>query len=103
MQKFWNWAKHTKMKSTDELGAIANEAMRTKAKNLRALCQIGNLAFSLISLGVFIPLYTRTQTNKKKQMNEQIAVTQGSNSTGSTAFSQNLIKTSSTTFKSFFG
>lgn len=103
LQKFWNWAKHTKMKSTDELGAITNEAMRTKAKNLRALCQIGNLAFSLISLGVFIPLYTRTQTNKKKQMNEQIAATQGSNSTGSTAFSQNLVKTSSTTFKSFFG
>ena len=49
------------MKSTDELGSIANEALRTKAKNLRALCQFGNLAFSLISLGVFIPIYTRTQ------------------------------------------
>lgn len=105
LQKFWNWAKHTKMKSTDELGAIADEAMRTKAKNLRALCQIGNLAFSLISLGVFIPLYTRTQTNKKKQMQEQMAATgtQTSLGSGTTAFSQNLIKTSSTTFKSFFG
>lgn len=106
LQKFWNWAKHTKMKSTDELGAIANEAMRTKAKNLRALCQIGNLAFSLISLGVFIPLYTRTQTNKKNQMKEQTAGSTGiqaSTDSGSTAFTQNLIKTSSTTFKSFFG
>lgn len=32
LQKFWNWAKHTKMKSTDELSSIANEALRTKAK-----------------------------------------------------------------------
>lgn len=104
LQKFWNWAKHTKMKSTDELSAITNVAMRTKAKNLRALCQIGNLVFSLISLGVFIPLYTRTQTNKKK-MNEQTAASnvQGSNSSGSTVFTQNLVKTSSTTFQSFFG
>ena len=70
LQKFWNWAKHTKMKSTDELGSIANEALRTKAKNLRALCQFGNLAFSLISLGVFIPIYTRTQV-KKKQIEQE--------------------------------
>ena len=58
--KFWNWAKHTSLKSTDELATQS-------AKNLRSICQLGNLAFSLISLGVFIPLYTRTQTNKKEQ------------------------------------
>lgn len=104
-QKFWNWAKHTKMKSTDELGSIANDALRTKAKNLRAICQLGNLAFSLLSLGVFIPIYTRTQTNKKENVE-----TKGSTSTttqtptsGSTTFTQNLIKDNSKTFKSFFG
>lgn len=59
LQKFWNWAKHTTLKSTDEL-ATAHD------KRLRTICQIGNLAFSLISLGIFIPLYTRTQTNKNK-------------------------------------
>ncbi len=59
LQKFWNWAKHTSLKSTDEL-ATAHD------KRLRTICQIGNLAFSLISLGIFIPLYTRTQTNKNK-------------------------------------
>lgn len=58
-KKFWNWAKHTSLKSTDELATKGD-------KRLRTLCQIGNLAFSLVSLGIFIPLYTRTQTNKKK-------------------------------------
>ena len=66
--RFWTWAKHTKMKSTDELSHIADETLRSKAKNMRAMCQAGNLIFSLISLGIFIPLYTRTQTNKKKQL-----------------------------------
>ena len=66
-KKIWHWAKHTTMKSTDELGAIADEALRTKSKNLRAWCQAGNLLFSLLSLGLFIPLYTRTQTNKKQK------------------------------------
>ena len=59
MKKFWNWAKHTSLKSTDELATAGD-------KRLRTICQIGNLAFSLVSLGIFIPLYTRTQTNKKK-------------------------------------
>ena len=60
MQKFWHWAKHTALKSTDELAT-------TKDKRLRTICQIGNLAFSLVALGVFIPLYNRTITNKKEQ------------------------------------
>ena len=67
LQKFWDWAKYTTMKSSDELEAIPDKLLRTKAKNLRATCQLGNLAFSLLSLGIFIPLYTRTQTNKKRQ------------------------------------
>ena len=67
IQKFWDWAKYTTMKSSDELEAITNKSQRIKAKNLRAACQLGNLAFSLLSLGIFIPLYTRTQTNKKRQ------------------------------------
>lgn len=105
-QKFWNWAKHTKMKSTDELGSIADKAMRTKAKNLRAFCQLGNLAFSLISLGVFIPIYTRTQVNKKKQMEQEKAavqnLTSGATQGSSTAFTQNLFKDRAPAFKSFF-
>lgn len=99
LQKFWNWAKHTKMKSTDELTHIADEALRTKAKNMRALCQIGNLLFSLLSLGVFIPLYTRTQTNKKKQFE---TVNASQDSPTPVSFTQKFIKDDSQAFKSFF-
>ena len=60
LEKFWHWTKHTALKSTDELATV-------KDKRLRTICQIGNLAFSLIALGVFIPLYNRTVTNKKEQ------------------------------------
>ena len=106
MKKFWNWAKHTKMKSTDELSAISNEALRTKAKNLRAICQAGNLAFSLLSLGIFIPLYTRTQTNKKEKMQKEQAInTPAQSSPGgtTTSFTQNLMKDNTKAFKAFLG
>lgn len=106
MKKFWNWAKHTKMKSTDELSAISNEALRTKAKNLRAICQAGNLAFSLLSLGIFIPLYTRTQTNKKEKMQKEQAINtpvQSSPVGTTTSFTQNLMKDNTKAFKAFLG
>lgn len=106
MKKFWNWAKHTKMKSTDELSAISNEALRTKAKNLRAICQAGNLAFSLLSLGIFIPLYTRTQTNKKEKMQKEQAINtpaQSSSVGTTTSFTQNLMKDNTKAFKAFLG
>lgn len=67
LKKIWNWAKHTKMKSSEELEAITDVATRTKATKLRAWCQVGNLLFSMLSLGVLIPLYTRTKTNKREQ------------------------------------
>ena len=88
------------MKSTDELGAIADKALRTKAKNLRAICQLGNLAFSLMSLGVFIPIYTRTQVNKKKQ--EALASGKTQQPIPQTTFTQNIIKNNSKTFKNFY-
>lgn len=106
MKKFWNWAKHTKMKSTDELSAISNEALRTKAKNLRAICQAGNLAFSLLSLGIFIPLYTRTQTNKKEKMQKEQAINTPAQSAPvgtTTSFTQNLMKDNTKAFKAFLG
>ena len=98
-QKFWDWAKHTKMKSTDELSHLPTKALRSKAKNLRALCQLGNLLFSFISLGLFIPLYTRTQTNKKKQMMAQASSINGATSVN---FTQNSMVNKSPAFKSFF-
>lgn len=60
LQKFWHWTKDTALKSTSELAS-------GRANDLRSLCQFGNLAFSLLSLGLFIPLINRIQTNKKDQ------------------------------------
>lgn len=111
LEKFWNWAKHTKMKSTDELSAITDVAKRTKAVNFRGLCQLSSMAFSLLSLGVIIPLYTRTQTNKKEReavarlTSSTVGTTSNSRmtkTTGSTSFTQNLIKGNSDAFQSFF-
>lgn len=73
-KRLWNWAKHTSIKSTDEIMAIKDEALRTKNKNLRSICQLGNIAFSLISLGIFIPVYTRTQVNKKEREKQEAAL-----------------------------
>ena len=98
IDKFWTWAKHTKMKSTDELSHIADEALQTKAKNMRALCQAGNLIFSLVSLGIFIPLYTRTQTNKKKQQEQEKILAERSQSI---PFTRNF-QTKSPAFEKFF-
>ena len=76
-QKFWNWAKHTSLKSSDELGTVRD-------KRLRTICQAGNILFSLLSLGVFIPLYTRSKTNKKRA--EELAqLNAEKNSAGSNA------------------
>lgn len=104
LKRFWNWAKHTKMKSTDELCSLGNEALRGKARNLRALCQLGSMAFSLLSLGVFIPIYTRAQSNKKEKMRqeEQNRTLTASSPQPASAYSENLIKDTSPTFKSFF-
>ncbi len=74
MKKFWNWAKHTAIKSSDELSSA-------KDKRLRTICQLGNIVFSLIALGVLIPIYTRSKTNKKHA--EELAKLNETNSTAS--------------------
>lgn len=120
MKKFWHWAKHTSLKSSDEL-ATHND------KRLRTICQIGNIVFSLLALGVFIPLYTRSKTNKKhaaelakleaEKQNNSASLSATSSSTGRTSsasdkngnlsivandeFSRSLVK-DNTAFKSFF-
>ncbi len=92
MKKFWHWVKDVSLKSSDEV-------VGKTAKNYRSVCQLGNLAFSLLALGIFIPLYTRTQTNKKRET-ELRKLAESINSTD--GFLKNQIKDSSPTFKSFF-
>lgn len=88
-QKAWDWAKNTNMKSSEELSAIKDVKLQKQARNLRALCHAGNIVFSLLSLGIFIPLYTRTQTNKKqKELEEKAALEKATSAT----FTSNLTK-----------
>lgn len=97
LQKFWHWAKHTTIKSSDELATV-------KDKRLRTWCQIGNIAFSLLSLGVFIPLYNRSKTNKKHaeelaKLNETQSSSQKT-AAATTDFSTSFLK-DNTAFKAF--
>ena len=106
-EKFWHWTKNTTIKSTDELATVRDRRLRT-------ICQIGNIAFSLISLGVFIPLYNRTITNKKEQERKSrelanastgnAALSSGAAATGS-RLSADILKSSirhNPAFQSFF-
>ncbi len=94
VKKFGNWVKNVSLKSSDEVVGQA-------AKNLRSLCQIGNLAFSLMALGLFIPLYTRTQTNKKREAElQKMAEQMQANWTD--GYLRQVIRNSSPTFSSFF-
>lgn len=104
LEKFWHWTKHTALKSTDEL-------LTVKDKRLRTICQIGNLAFSLIALGVFIPLYNRTVTNKKEQERKAKELANTNANTGAatgaagTAASTDIVKSSikhNPAFRAFF-
>ncbi|MEI8129071.1 MAG: hypothetical protein WCG95_05585 [bacterium] len=60
LKKFGHWAKHTALKSSDE---IVGES----AKKMRSLCQLGNIGFSLLALGLLIPMINRKQTDKARE------------------------------------
>ena len=120
LEKFWHWTKHTALKSTGELTS-------KHSRDLRSWCQLGNLAFSLLALGVFIPTINRIQTNKKEQarkiqLAKETATAAGHTTAGSGAtikgaasgtsspdatasdnwFGMNLIDKKSTAFGAFF-
>lgn len=60
LDKIKHWTKNTALKSSAEVVGDA-------AKRARSWCQIGNIAFSLLSLGLLIPIYNRHTTNKKRE------------------------------------
>ena len=92
LKKMGHWIKDVSLKSSDEVVGKA-------AKNLRSVCHLGNLAFSLLVLGLFIPLYNRTQTNKKREA-ELKKLAESINSTD--GFLKDQIKNNSPAFKAFF-
>lgn len=60
LKKFWNWAKHTSIKSSDEV-------VGATAKKMRSVCQLGNIGFSLVALGLLIPMMNRNKTDKLRK------------------------------------
>ncbi len=53
-----NWIKNTELKSAAE---VAN----TKTRNLRNICRVADIAFSVVMLGILLPKYNRSVTEKK--------------------------------------
>lgn len=60
LEKFGHWASDTALKSSAEL-------IDGKPRQMRALCQIGNIAFSLVALGLLIPKINRKKTDKERE------------------------------------
>ena len=63
-----NWIKNTELKTAAEVSSV-------KVRNLRNLCRVADIAFSVIMLGILLPKYNRSVTEKKvaaaKQKEEQ--------------------------------
>ncbi|MBO7672634.1 hypothetical protein J6S88_04405 [bacterium] len=72
-KKFLNWAKNTSLKSSDELAT-------KQLKNLRSWCQAGNIVFSLILLGLLVPMLTVSKARAGR--NNDIQNAQNNNNEG---------------------
>ncbi len=59
-QKFGNWVKNVKVKSFDE---VANSAKATK---YRGICELASLGFSILTLGILLPMYNKRVTARKE-------------------------------------
>src|SRR5574344_528756 len=69
-KKVINWIKDVKLKTFDEAAKYGS-----KNKNVRALCQVGSLGFSMALLGIILPTYVRSHTekNRKKELEQMHA------------------------------
>ena len=63
-QKFTGWIKDTNIKTFDEIAP--------EHKNYRSLAKLGGLGFSLVFLGVLLPMYNKYVTNKKEAKRKAI-------------------------------
>ncbi len=57
-KQFGNWIKNTELKTAQEVAG-------TKVRNLRNICRIADIAFSIVMLGILLPKYNRSVTEKK--------------------------------------
>jgi hypothetical protein len=53
-----NWIKNTELKSAAEVANV-------KTRNLRNICRVADIAFSVVMLGILLPKYNRSVTEKK--------------------------------------
>lgn len=60
LDKIAHWTKDTALKSSAEL-------IEGRPKQMRALCQLGNIAFSLVALGLLIPKLNRKKTDQERE------------------------------------
>lgn len=60
-----NWIKNTDLKTAGEVANI-------KTRNLRNICRVADIAFSIIALGVVLPKYNRAVTEKKVAKAKQL-------------------------------
>ncbi len=60
MTKFGNWIKNVKVKSFDEV------AGSMKATKYRGICELASLGFSVLTLGLLLPMYNKHVTAKKE-------------------------------------
>ena len=58
VKQFGNWIKNTELKSAAEIADI-------KTRNLRNICRVADIAFSVVMLGILLPKYNRSVTEKK--------------------------------------
>ena len=57
-KQFGNWIKNTELKTAQEVSG-------TKVRNLRNICRVADIAFSIVMLGILLPKYNRSVTEKK--------------------------------------
>ena len=57
-KQFGNWIKNTELKGAAEVANV-------KTRNLRNICRVADIAFSIVMLGILLPRYNRSVTEKK--------------------------------------
>ena len=57
-KQFGNWIKNTDLKTAAEVATVKN-------RNLRNVCRVADIAFSIVMLGILLPKYNRKVTEKK--------------------------------------
>lgn len=64
-EKIVHWTKDTSLKSSQEVYGATEKATKY-AQKMRSVCQLSNIVFSLLALGIVIPKMYRSKTDQKR-------------------------------------